>query len=94
MGKRSDTSDISAIFPMADVVICCKRVNLRLAHLKIGYMLGNPVPRGSVLEALCYGTRCRCNNSTVLFRSARTSWNTFVRSFVRPFARAKNINHI
>ena len=28
------------------------------------------------------------------FRSARTSWNTFVRSFVRPSARKKNLNHL
>ena len=34
----------------------------------------------------------------IIFRSARTSWNTFVRSFVRPSvrpsARKKNLNHL
>ena len=29
-----------------------------------------------------------------LFRSARTSWNTFVRSFVRPFVGAKNLDQL
>ena len=30
----------------------------------------------------------------VVFRSARISWNTFVRPSVRTFVRAKNVNHI
>ena len=36
----------------------------------------------------------RSNFVLHLFRSARTSWNTFVRPSVRSPARKKNLNHL
>ena len=38
--------------------------------------------------------RTSCVTHAIFFRSARTSWNTFVRLFVRSPVRAKNLNHI
>ena len=53
-------------------------------------------PFWSFLDALAYIVHSL--SQSVLFRSARTSWNTFVsplvRPSVRPSVRAKNLNHI